>query len=193
MMIFKYPNGATPLDMDEAAELIPDHIMTQEELNAWEHKNILMGQIWAKKKKDIVSEHFIRDLHRHMFDKTWKWAGIYRKSQKSIGVEWLLITGEIKKLCDDVIYQIENQSFPVDEIALRFHHRLVLIHPFPNGNGRLSRLIADLLIKQLGEPKFSWGSNIDLYKSSSARDIYIKALRCADSGDYSLLLKFARS
>src|ERR1700733_2964862 len=190
-MKFNYPLGATPLEHEELADLIPNHITTQEELNAWEERNILIAQQWAIRKKEIVSLTFIKELHEHMFDKTWKWAGQFRKSEKNIGVHWPQISTKIKELCDDVQCQLDNSVFSKDEIAVRFHHRLVLIHPFPNGNGRHARLIADLLIMQQGNSRFSWGMHQNLYKATPIRTQYIESLRLADRGDYSKLLTFA--
>lgn len=192
-MKFEYALGSTPLEHDEIADLIPSHITTQEQLNAWEEKNILSALPWAFKQKEILSIEFIRKLHNNMFNKTWKWAGQFRASDKNIGIHWPQIATKTKELCADVQYQLDHQSYSKDEIAIRFHHRLVWIHPFSNGNGRLSRLIADLLITQQGEKRFSWGMHQDLYKASATRKEYIQALQCADRGDYTKLLLFARS
>ncbi len=193
MMKFNYPVGSTPLELDELADLIPNHITTQEELNAWEEKNILAAQQWAFKQKNIISVLFIRKLHLRMFDKTWKWAGQFRKSEKNIGIHWPHISTQLKELCDNTLYQINHKTFSTEEIAVRFHHQLVLIHPFPNGNGRHARLMADLLITHYGGTRFSWGMHQDLSKSTSVRKQYIEALQLADQGDYSKLLLFARS
>lgn len=192
-MKFKYPIGSTPLQHEELAALIPDHITTQEELNAWEEKNILIAQQWAFKQKKILSVTFIKKLHAHMFNKTWKWAGEFRQSEKNIGIYWPQISTRIKELCDDVQYQLDHKVFTIDEIAVRFHHRLVFIHSFPNGNGRHARLMADLLIMQQGGIRFSWGMHQDLYKATLIRQQYIESLWLADRGNYSKLLIFARS
>ncbi len=192
-MNFDYPAGATPLSHEELRELIPSHIETQEELNAWEEKNIIEAQSWACKQKNILSEEFIKKLHKHMFNKTWKWAGKFRQTGKNIGILWSLIPVSVKDLCEDVRYQLEHHIFSKDEIAIRFHHKLVWIHPFPNGNGRLARLIADLLIVQHEGKRFSWGMHQSLYKQTPVRKLYIEALQKADKGDYSDLLLFARS
>lgn len=188
-----YPPGATPLDGDELASLIPGHITTQGELNEWEQLNIVQGENWARKqRKEILNEGFLRQLHRQMFGETWKWAGEFRKSDKNIGVDWLKIGVELKKLLDDTHFQIEHASYPPDEIAIRFHHRLVAIHPFPNGNGRHARLMADLLIERLGKPRFTWGSH-SLVDANATRQQYIAALQAADRRDIAPLLAFARS
>ena len=92
----------------------------------------------------------------------------------------------------DVRYQIEHTSYPPDEIAVRFHHRLVAIHPFPNGNGRHARLMADLLVERLGQPRFTWGSR-SLVDASTTRQAYIAALQAADARNYAPLLVFSRS
>lgn len=190
---FKYPEGATPLEPDELKDLVPTHITTQEQLNAWEQANILMALRWAKRKKNIISIDFIKNVHKHMFNETWKWAGNFRRSEKNIGIDWHKIPVELQKLCDDTAYQLKHHSFSSDEIAVRFHHRLVWIHPFPNGNGRHARLMADLLIVQQRKPPFSWGMHQDLTQSSDIRKEYIKALKEADHGDYKALMLFARS
>ena len=192
-MKISHPEGATPLDAEDILALIPPHINTQEQLNAWEQRNILSAIQWAKHKRDILTITFIQQLHIHMFDETWKWAGKFRRSGKNIGVDWHMIPTELKKLCDDVIYQLDYHSFSDDEIAVRLHHRLVLIHPFPNGNGRHARLMADLLITRQGHPRFSWGMHQDLYAHNPIRKQYIKALQLADRGDYSKLIAFAQS
>jgi Fic-DOC domain mobile mystery protein B len=193
-----YPPGATPLDGDELASLIPGHITTQGELNEWEQLNIVQGENWARKqRKAILNEGFLRQLHKQMFGETWKWAGEFRKSDKNIGVDWLKIGVELKKLLDDTHYQIEHASYPPDEIGVRFHHRLVAIHPFPNGNGRHARLMADLLVERLGQSRFTWGrrSLVDtsLIDATPIRQHYIAALQAADRRDITPLLVFARS
>lgn len=198
---FDYPPGATPLDADELASLIPGHITTQGELNEWEQLNIVQGEQWAKRqpqqRKEILNEAFLRQLHQQMFGETWKWAGEFRKTDKNIGVDWLKIGVELKKLLDDTHYQIEHASYPPDEIAVRFHHRLVLIHPFANGNGRHARLMADLLVERLGQPRFTWGSrslvDASLIDATPVRQQYIAALQAADARDITPLLAFARS
>jgi len=122
--------------------------------------SILQGMKWAtaRRRKDLLSEKFIRDLHQHMFDQTWKWAGRFRKSDKNTGVHWSTIPEGIRNLCDDAKYWVEHKTYPLTEIAVRFHHRLVSIHPFPNGNGRHRHLMADLIRAELGEGRFTWGS-----------------------------------
>jgi len=192
-MEFTYAPGATPIDPDEAAGLIPKHIATQAELNAWEEANIVIADTWAfkQKRRDLLEEGFVRDLHRRMFDQTWRWAGKFRSSNKNIGVEWSQVAVRLHALLENTRYQIEHQSFPADELAVRFHHQLVLVHAFPNGNGRHSRLMADVLITRLGSERFSWGHG-SVLSQGSARNDYLAALRIADRGDIAQLLNFAR-
>lgn len=194
-MAFNYPKGATPLDPDEAEGLRLTHITTREELNLFEAENIRTGMEWAwrSRRKDILNEAFIRQLHKKMFGNVWRWAGEFRKSNKNIGVSRELISIELRHLCDDVNYWIEHATYPADEIAARFHHRLVAIHPFPNGNGRHARMMADLLLeKRLGAHRFSWGGE-EITTANDCRQQYIKALQAADRGDYAPLLTFVRS
>lgn len=192
-MKFYYPIGATPLNHDDAASLIPKHINEQSQLNEWKYKNIIKGQQWlfASKHKDLITLEFLKKLHHKMFNETWGWAGQFRRYQTNIGVEPPQIAVQLKNLCDDVIFWIHAGSFSKEESAVRFHHRLVQIHAFPNGNGRHARLMADALLINQGCPKFSWGST-SLGIDSATRKKYIKALQSADTGDYNPLKAFVR-
>ena len=192
---FDEQDGQTPLNPDETAGLIPRHIETMGALNDWEQENILLATKWLRRAKisEVLSEDFCRDLHRRMFDKTWKWAGTFRKSDKNIGCDWTLIAVKLNQLLGNAKYWVDNKTFPPDELAARFHHALVSIHPFPNGNGRHSRMMADALLKQLGQKAFSWGGGGNLVSANEVRVRYLAALRAADKGDFSELLAFVRS
>lgn len=194
---FHYPTGSTSLDPEEAEGLIPGHITTQGQLNEWELANIVEGQKWAfnprrRTHAELISTDFMQLLHKRMFDQTWEWAGTFRKTEKNIGVAPEHIATRLRDLCEDIKTQIEYGTWPPDEIAARFHHRLVFIHPFPNGNGRHSRLMTDLLLAKLGQQRFSWGAD-NLVAEGTVRTRYIDALRKADRKDYSALLAFVRS
>ena len=194
-MQFHYAPGATPLDPDEAAGLIPTHITTQGDLNAWEQANILAGDRWAMRqmRRELLEEAFVRNLHKKMFDQTWSWAGTFRNSNKNIGVDWSQIATQLRDLLDNTQYQIEHQVFDVDEIVVRFHHQLVWIHAFPNGNGRHARLMADLLAINLNRPRLSWGGGeAQIVSNGSVRDKYLAALREADQGLFQSLIELAR-
>jgi Fic-DOC domain mobile mystery protein B len=194
-MDLKYPTGATPLDPDETAGLLLSHITTREELNHWEQMNIGEAEEWAfnRKHKDLLSQAFICRLHKKMFGSIWAWSGQFRKSMKNLGVQPWQIALEVNQLCQDTSEWIKSATYEPDEICIRFHHKLVWIHPFANGNGRHARLIADLLSKQIfnNEP-FTWGRT-DLMGPGKSRAAYITALQAADQQDYSLLQQFARS
>lgn len=186
--------GATPLDPDEAEGLIPTHVTTREELNRLEQENIVEAMQWlnTSRPKSILDEVFIHKLHRQMFGRVWKWAGKFRTSDKNIGVPKAHIGIELHKLCEDTKTQIEQASYPPDEIAWRFHHRLVLIHPFPNGNGRHARLVTDMLLERLlHQPPFTWGGMHGV-QQAEVRAVYLEALRAADGGDYRKLAGFVR-
>lgn len=195
MVELNYPNGATPLSRDEIQGLSLTHITTRAQLDRWEQDNINEALAWIEQHTptDILSESFMKLLHKKMFGNVWAWAGEFRQREKTIGVTWYSISTELKKLCDDTKYQIENQTFSEDEIAARLHHRLVSIHLFPNGNGRHARLIADILLENiLKRPPFTWGS-ANLIKPDDDRIRYIESLQAADKGEYKLLLDFVRS
>ncbi len=195
MTELNYPKDATPLDPNDVEGLIPTHITTRSELDRWEQNNIneALGWIEGRKPKDVLSEAFMKLLHRKMFCNVWKWAGKFRQTEKNIGAPWYRIPIDLKQLCDDIEYWIEDKAFPEDEIAARFHHRLVSIHLFPNGNGRHARLTADILMEYvLGKPPFTWGK-ANLAESGDDRKKYIEALIAADKGEYKYLLEFVRS
>ena len=188
-------DGNTPLSPEELADLIPN-LATKEELNEWERENILLAREWATSDRtaplQMVSDQYIRKLHERMFDQTWKWAGLYRLTEKNIGVPVHEIRERLMALLGDVRYWIENKTYSPDEIAVRFHHRLVSIHAFPNGNGRHARLIADVLVMKLGNPALTWGS-ANLVEDGASRTRYLEAIRTADDGEIQPLLQFARS
>lgn len=187
------PEDATVLDPDEREGLIPSHITLRRELNELEQQNILEATSWAlARRRDPVDEGFGRRLHRRMFGQVWQWAGAYRNSNKNIGVDRSEIQPRLHTVLDNVRYWRDHQTFPSDEIAVRFHHGLVAIHPFPNGNGRWSRLMADLLAIKLEEAPFTWGSS-SLRSPDQMRRAYIGSLRMADDHDFAALLAFARS
>ena len=192
-MNFEYPEGATPLEPEEIEGLKLKHITTRGELDRWEQDNIQDALAWltSRRKKDsILTEEFMCQLHEKMFGKVWKWAGEFRHTNKNIGVEWPYVSVELKMLRNDVAFWIENKTFHPEEIAYRFHHRLVLIHLFPNGNGRHSRMMTDILLTEtFGKDAFTWGGE-NLTEAGRIRSQYIQALRSADAHDYSLLKAF---
>lgn len=186
-------NANTPLTAEEREALIPTYITLRSELNEAEQANIADAIEWALvRHREVLDEAFLRELHKRMFGQVWKWAGVYRTTPRNIGVEAYRIPQEMAQLIGDVRYQVEHKSFPPDEIAVRFKHRLVAIHPFPNGNGRFSRLAGDLLALQLGQSRFTWGGG-NLGEPKATRQRYIDALRTADEHNIEPLLDFARS
>lgn len=193
MNIFETDDNSTPLTEEEKDGLKLKWITNRKELNELETKGIIDAELWLlTNKRNILNETFIKTLHKKMFGKIWKWAGKFRITERNIGVVPYQIQPNLKVLFDDINYWIDNKTFSQKEIAIRFHHRLVAIHPFVNGNGRISRIMADLLIQKLGLPKFLWGS-YNLSEISEIRKKYISALKLADKGNYSELIKFIDS
>lgn len=185
------------MDEDEKEGLLIPTIATREELDEFEQQNIEDAIQWLLsryiKEEEILTESFVRDLHKKMFGKVWSWAGDYRKSNKNLGVDKYLIPTDLQVLIDDTSYWIECETFNPDEIAIRFKHKLVSIHCFPNGNGRHSRLMADIIINDIYQlPVFTWGKE-NLTQQSDVRIAYINALRDADQNFYEPLLSFART
>ena len=190
-ILFKAEDNATPITEEETHGLKQKWITQRSELNEMEMEGIVLAEKWlvSHTPKDVLGDTFLRKLHTKMFGSVWSWAGTYRSTERNIGVAPHQIPVKLKNLFDDTHFWIENKTYPLQEIAIRFHHKLVWIHPFPNGNGRISRLMADLLIRQIGGKALFWGST-DLVSISVMRTQYIKALQKADSGDYSALLAF---
>jgi Fic-DOC domain mobile mystery protein B len=192
-----YNDSQTPLDEDEKEGLIINSIATRGELDEFEQQNIEDAIQWSLtrrfKSELILSESFIQKLHKRMYRNVWRWAGKYRKTNKNIGVDKLEIPVALRSLIDDASFWLEHNVYEPEEFAIRFKHRLVSIHCFPNGNGRHSRMIADIIIENIyQQPVFSWGSK-SLTDENDSREKYLIAIRKADKGDFDLLLKFARS
>ncbi len=184
---------ATPLTPEERAALIPTYITLRPELNEVEQIGIDEANLWAfSRKRDVLNEDFLKQLHKHMFGKVWRWAGEFRTTPRNIGIDAWNIAPELRILLDNVRYWIENNTYSPDEIAVRFHHKLVFIHPFPNGNGRHARLAADILVTQLDQPRLTWGSS-NLVTVNELRKSYVTALQSADRENIGPLLVFARS
>jgi len=219
--LFPEPDDATPLEAEEREQLLQSWITSRADLNISEQENIIEGVAWARGQRrrrpaDLLSADFAIRLHARMFGDVWKWAGTYRTTARSIGIEAWRIGTEVAQLMDDVRYWVANDTYAADEIAVRLHHRLVAIHPFPNGNGRHSRLMADILVERLGGAPFSWGDarhagehhgsgkigavpapilvgGGSLTGTGELRRRYVAALRAADNHDIGPLLAFARS
>lgn len=192
-----YIDGQTPIDEDEKEGLLIETIATKGELDEFEQQNIEEAMQWVFsrkfKAKDVFTENFICNIHKRMYGDVWAWAGEFRKTVKNIGIDKYQIPVALKVLCDDALFWVENRSYPPEEIAVRFKHRIVSIHCFPNGNGRHSRLMGDIIIEKLfGQEPFSWGAG-NLLKAGDTRATYLQAVKAADQGEYAPLLAFARS
>ncbi|MBT3683140.1 MAG: mobile mystery protein B [Candidatus Marinimicrobia bacterium] len=193
----EYIAGQTPLDEDEKEGILIKTISSRGDLDEFEQYNIENAVQWTLSSKfnldKILEEKFIMEVHKRMFGEVWSWAGEFRKSNKNIGVDKFQISIELKKLLDDCNFWIDNKTFEPEEISIRFKHRLVSIHLFPNGNGRHSRLCADILISHgFGQPVFTWGSR-NIARAGDARLEYLQALHVGDNGEIDMLIKFARS
>ena len=195
--LFQEPDDATPLEPHEREGLLQTWITHRSDLNEAEQENIVEGAAWGRGRRrlpleQMLTEDFMRTLHKRMFGDVWRWAGTFRMTERNIGAQAYRIGMELTSLLGDTRYWIEHETFPPEEIAIRFHHRLVGIHPFPNGNGRHARLAADLLIQRLGGEPFSWGGG-SLADVGELRARYVAALRAADNYDIGPLLEFARN
>lgn len=190
-----HDDGQTPLDPDEIAGLrVP--VTTRAALNAVEGDNIADAVAWLARRRRtpevVISEEFLRELHRRMLGQVWRWAGEYRRTDTNLGVPWTEIPIGMRQILDDAPVWIASGMDP-DQLAVLFGHRLVAVHPFPNGNGRHSRLASDCLAEALGRSPFSWGRGAGIVTASGTRTRYLAALRAGDDGDMGPLVSFARS
>lgn len=192
-LTLEYPAGATPLDPNELDGLIPRHLATQRDLNEWEQNNILPARTWlySRVRSNVLSEKFNCDLHRRMFGKTWRWAGQFRQSEKNIGAPWPQIPMRLRQLLENTRFRLALEGADLDEEVARFHHQLVLVHAFANGNGRHARLMADAVLREQRQLPFTWGQ-VSLVDAGEVRERYIGALRAADAGNIRPLVEFVR-
>ena len=191
--LFEADDAATPLTPEEKLGLIPSYITLRRELNEAEQINVTRAEQWAfSRKRDVLDEAYLRRLHKQMFQDVWTWAGEFRTSERNIGVEPWRIATELRQVLENVRYWIDHQTYSIDESAARFHHKLVWIHCFANGNGRHGRLATDLLLVNLGQPRFTWGRQ-SLVNAGDTRRSYVAALRAADNREIQPLLTFVRS
>jgi Fic-DOC domain mobile mystery protein B len=193
---FQVDEHASPLSEEELAGLLPAYITTREELNEAEGANIIAAETRlfpsVPDPHTVLDDQYLKRLHKQMFGDVWRWAGQYRKSQTNLGASPADIAVQVRDVVADVAAWVSNpRDWSVDEITVRFHRRLVWVHPFPNGNGRHSRLAADLLAVGLGRPRFTWGGGGSLL-SGAMREEYMAALHEADDGDHARLIRFAR-
>jgi Fic-DOC domain mobile mystery protein B len=184
----------TPLTGEEGEQLLPTYIAVRAELNEAEHINIAQAMRWLARGRgfNVLDDADLRQLHKRMFGQVWKWAGQYCTTPRNIGIEAYRIPTEVRLLVDDARYWLENGTYLPDNLAIRFSPRLVSIHPFPNGNGRHSRIAGDLLAQKLGQKPFTWGRR-GLVDAGVTRKAYVAALQAGDGGEIGPLLEFARS
>ncbi|MDR6661284.1 Fic-DOC domain mobile mystery protein B [Tardiphaga robiniae] len=195
--LFQEPDDATPLDPALRGDLLQTWITSRADLNEAEEENIVKGATWGRgrrrgKTADLLTEDFVKTLHKQMFGEVWKWAGTYRQGELNIGIAPHLVAAEMPVMLDNARYWVEHETYSLDEIAARLHHRLTQIHGFPNGNGRHARMMADLVIERLGGKAFSWGGG-GIGDVGTLRNSYVASLQAADNHDIAPLLAFMRS
>ena len=192
------PAGATPLDEADLRELVPSFVATRQDLNQVEFENILKAIPWANRQTrlrgttGLLDYSFLFTLHRQMFGDVWRWAGKQRRRETNIGTDPAHIPSHVIRALEDARFWNDTRVFSAEDIAARLHYRLVSIHPFPNGNGRTTRLLADLYLTSVGETPFTWGASRP-GSEGEARKAYIDALVAASADDCKSLVAFARS
>ena len=194
--LFQSGDSATPPSEEERLALIPS-ITTRAELNQVERININEARVWAMRasvlqRTDLLTDAFVRELHRRMFNGVWRWAGRYTTTKKNIGWEVHRLTEGVHNALADAQAWLEHSTYPLHEVAVRLHHQLVVIHPWPNGNGRHARLLADIIVAARGGKALTWGA-VDLAAAGVVRQRYIVAMQQADQGNFVPLLVFAPS
>lgn len=193
--LWKAEPGQTKLDERDKLDLIPS-LITRSQLNEHELLNTASARDWAmsskvQKRDDLLTDFFARELHRRMFSSIWKWAGKYRTTERNLGWEPHRITEGMRVAFDNAQHWLKHDIYSLTESAIRLHHRLVVIHPWSNGNGRHARLMADVLMVSRGNRALPWGeTRSDLVNAGTTRQHYIEALRRADGGAFEPLLDF---
>ena len=195
--IFQSGDHATELGAEERLELIPS-LTTRAELNEVERLQINAARVWALRaaalrRPDLLTDSFARELHQRMFHQVWRWAGRFRTANKNLGWEFHRVTEGVRHAFDDAQAWLDHDAYPLAEAAVRLHHRLFVIHPWPNGNGRHARLMADIVVASRQGKDLTWGARADLAGLGDVRNRYLVALRRADAGDFVPLLAFAQS
>ncbi len=188
------PEGATPLD--EISGLLRSEITTRSQLDGAEALNILNAEDWIERGRlgGVFTMGFYEQLHRRMFDEVWEWAGQLRSvtgARPNIGVSPERVPMELGRVAME--YNREWEKYHEDSLlpfVAKYHHALVLVHPFDNGNGRWSRLACDVIVKRLAkETPITWATDT-LNVQSDERTRYIAALRSADEHDYQPLIDY---
>lgn len=186
-------DGHTSLSDQDQLGLIPTYIATRGELFEAEQRNIAEALLRRRPSLDVLlDDKYLRELHKAMFGKVWRWAGRYRLRETNIGIDPYQIPMAVRVLIDDARAWLEYRTYEPDELTARFHHRLVAVHPFPNGNGRHGRVAADYLVTALGRGPFTWGANLDV-DTDQLRAAYRLALQRADENHLAELLAFVRT
>ncbi len=189
-------DDATPLD-DISGLLLPsDKVYALKEIYVAEANNIALATLKylsapPSSKLAPFTYEWLSKLHEEMFGNVWEWAGKFRQVELSIGIKAYMVPTALKELADDIAYWDANKTFDIYETAARIHHRAVQIHPYQNGNGRWSRMLANIYLRQNGSMPVKWQEDM-LSKENPKRDAYIKALKAADKGDYSTLIEIHR-
>lgn len=184
--------GQTLLGPDDRRGLKPTWVRTRHDLNEAEQANIIraLSRMRPPAKESILDDLWLRELHRMMFGEVWSWAGSYRTRQTNLGIDPDQVAPAVRNLAEDARLW-SSQEADATVVGARFHHRLTLIHPFPNGNGRHARAAASFLVQALAGPRLSWGRGYG--DTNLARTRYLGALRAADRGDLEPLVAFVTS
>ena len=186
-------DDATPLDDISGLKLANDKVYTLKEIYELEANNIALATLKylsapPSKKVAPFTYEWLSQLHEEMFANVWDWAGKFRQVELSIGIKAYQVPTAVKELADGIAYWDKHNTFDLYETATRIHHRAVQIHPFKNGNGRWSRMLANIYLRQNGSMPVKWQEDL-LSKENLKRDTYIQALKSADNGEYQKLIE----
>jgi Fic-DOC domain mobile mystery protein B len=194
MAVWKSIHGETPID--DISGLKPKGLTTRAQLNAVEARNMRKAVvrylvIKPSRRQAPFTLEWCYKLHRQMFGEVWRWAGQKRTTELNIGVPFHRIDVDLKNLMADLAFWREKGEMdPIEQVA-RLHHRAVFIHPFLNGNGRWSRLLANIFQKQSTDKLTIWPEET-VGNASVIREEYLAAVRSGDKGDYNPLIALHR-
>jgi Fic-DOC domain mobile mystery protein B len=193
MRNFDFPQGATPLNDYSGLKL--SWVQFLSDLNRAEAENIFLAQkrylhCAVNSPETWFNPGVLKKIHWAMFHKVWEWAGSFRTVHTNIGLKPHLIPTQLALFCAEIRSWSQSAcDLTILERAARIHHRLVAIHPFENGNGRFSRLIADRYLKAYHYSYPIWPS---FENDGDIRSYYIQSLKCADQGEYEVLIELMK-
>jgi len=174
-------------------------IQRKREMDALEAVKLAKATDWAIRHYSADHRFSAADvclLHKQWLGEVYSWAGEYRRVNIGKGGFAFAMAAQVSRLMEEferkvlAVYTPCNFNDPekiIEALAVA-HCELVLIHPFRDGNGRLSRLLSTLMALQAGLPLLDF-SGIE----GKARQAYFLAVQASMGNDYEPMKKVFRA